>query len=241
MKTLILANGNGSRMYPLTAFINKNMIPIDGKPILEHIIQHLKKYEFTDIIMAVGVFKEQIMNYFQHGGRWGVNIEYSESTEPQGTAGELAKASEHFKGEQDFLIYYGDTLTNTHLSHFYDFHKTHQGTITIHGIREYTIDTGIIKYNGNCRPTTFEEKPHLPIITNIPIFWCSKKIFTASTNIAKDKDFNCDVIPELLNNKEIFVYIQDHNFHYDVGNIDRLQRISEAFENKMVGIIKVIK
>lgn len=241
MEAIILTNGKGSRMHPLTEFMNKTMIPIDGKPVLEHIITHLKHHDIRDIVLAVGIFKEQIMNYFRNGMQWGVNIEYSESDEPQGTAGELANAREYFEQEENFLVYYGDTLTGTHLINFYDFHREHRGAITINGIQGYTIDTGIIEHNGSYRPTTFKEKPPLPIVTNIPVFWCSKKIFEVSKNIEKGKDFSYHVIPELLDKWEIFVYIQDDNYHYDVGTLERLRRISEVFKNRQVSIIKVIK
>jgi len=241
MDALILTNGNGERIYPLTAFMNKTMIPIDGKPILEHVITHLKSYKIKDIVIAVGVFKEQIINHFRNGSRWGVNIIYSESDEPQGTAGELAKAREYLERKEDFLVYYGDTLTATHLIDFYDFHKKKQGTITINGIKGYPVDTGIIERDGNYQTLIFKEKTPLPILTNIPVFWCSKNIFEISENIEKGKDFSYHVIPGLLNKKEIFVYIQDDNYHYDVGTPDRQRRITEVYLNKQVGIVKVIK
>ena len=240
MKTLILANGNGTRMYPLTKYINKNMIPIDGKPIIEYIIGHLLPYSLSQIVIAVGVFKEQIINYFQDGSKWGVDIQYSESDEPQGTAGELAKAKEFFVNEEDFLIYYGDTLTNTDLGKFYEYHKEHNGTITLNGIIGMPIETGIISHNQAGQVIDFQEKPVCPVLSNVPVFYCTNEIFQ-KTNIQKGKDFSRNVFPTLVKQGKIFTYIEDDSYHYDVGNLNRLDRIIELYKTGQVGNEKTIK
>ena len=240
MKTLVLASGEGIRMRPLTEYINKNMIPIDGKPILEHIVEHLRNYGFVDIVMAVGVLKKQVMNYFGDGKRWGVKIEYSESNEPQGTAGELANAKSYFENEEDILVYYGDTLTATNLTNFYQYHKQHRGIITLNGIMGLPIETGIIECNENSKVTAYKEKVSLEVITSIPVFFCANEIFK-SKNIQKGKDFSYDVIPEFIAKGAVFLYIEDENYHYDVGTLDRLRKISETFKLGRVGIEKMIK
>ncbi|MBM3242218.1 nucleotidyltransferase family protein [Candidatus Poribacteria bacterium] len=256
MKTLVLASGEGTRMRPLTEYINKNMIPIDGKPVLEHIVEHLRNYGFVDIVMAVGVFKQQVMNYFGDGKRWNVNIEYSESAESQGTVGELARAKAYFENEEDFLVYYGDTLTATNLRKFYQYHKQHRGIITLNGIMGLPIETGIIEceerpvsppsfppYTGGFplrKVTAYKEKISLEVITSIPVFFCANEILK-SKNIQKGKDFSYDVIPEFVAKGAVFLYIEDANYHYDVGTLDRLRKVSETFKLGRVGIEKTIK
>ncbi|HIE25864.1 TPA: nucleotidyltransferase family protein [Candidatus Poribacteria bacterium] len=240
MKTLVLASGEGTRMRPLTECINKNMIPIDGKPVLEHIVEHLKCYGFVDIVMAVGVLKKQVMNYFGDGRRWNVKIEYSESDELQGTAGELAKAKSYFENEKDFLVYYGDTLTATNLINFYQYHKQHRGVMTLNGIMGLPIETGIIECGANSKVTAYREKVSLDVITSIPVFFCANEILK-SENIQKGKDFSYDVIPEFIAKDEVFLYMEDKNYHYDVGTLDRLRKVSETFKLGRVGIEKTIK
>ncbi len=212
MKTLILASGEGTRVRPLTEYINKNMIPIDGKPILEHIVEHLRNYGFVEIVIAVGVLKKQVMNYFGDGKRWGVKIEYSESDGPQGTAGELAKAKSYFENEEDFLVYYGDTLTATNLINFNQYHKQRRGIMTLNGIMGLPIETGIIECDADSKVTTYKEKVSLEVITSIPVFFCASEIFK-SENIQKGKDFSYDVIPEFITKGSVFLYIEDENYH----------------------------
>ena len=240
MKTLVLASGEGTRMRPLTEYINKSMIPIDGKPVLEHIVEHLRHHGFVDIVMAVGVLKKQVMNYFRDGKRWGVKIEYSESNESQGTAGELAKAKSYFENEEDFLVYYGDTLTATNLINFYQYHKQHRGIITLNGIVGLPIETGVIECDADSKVTAYKEKVSLDLITSIPVFFCANEIFQ-SGNIQKGKDFSYDVIPEFITKGSVFLYIEDENYHYDVGTLDRLRKVSETFKLNRVGIEKTIK
>ena len=257
MKTLVLASGEGTRMRPLTEYMNKNMIPIDGKPVLEHIVEHLRNHGFVDIVMAVGVFKKQVMNYFGDGKRWKVKIEYSESDESQGTAGELARAKPYFENEEDFLVYYGDTLTATNLRNFYRYHKQHRGMMTLNGIIGLPIETGIIECEESqiSPPTSFQlhtggwplrkvtaykEKISLEVITSIPVFFCANEIFK-SENIQKGKDFSYNVIPEFVAKGAVFLYIEDDNYHYDVGTLDRLKKVSETFKLGRVGIEKTIK
>jgi len=243
MKTLVLASGEGTRMRPLTEYINKSMIPIDGKPVLEHIVEHLRHYGLMDIVMAVGVLKKQVMNYFGDGKRWGVKIEYSESDESQGTAGELANAMSYFEDEEDFLVYYGDTLTATNLTNFYRHHKQFRkrnGIMTLNGIIGLPIETGIIECDANSKVTAYREKVSLEVITSIPVFFCANGIFE-SGNIQKGKDFSYDVIPEFIAKDAVFLYIEDENYHYDVGTLDRLRKVSETFRLGRVGIEKMIK
>src|SRR3989338_7624709 len=66
-KALILAGGKGTRLEPITHEIPKPLIPIKGKPILQHIIELLKKHNIREIILSVGYKKEKIKEYFGDG------------------------------------------------------------------------------------------------------------------------------------------------------------------------------
>lgn len=239
LKTLILTNGYGKRLEPITEFINKTMIPIGGKPVLEHVICHLKQHGFKDIIIAVGVHSDQITNYFGNGKRWGVNITYSASDEPQGTAGELFVARHLLNKEHSFLIYYGDILINTDLIQFCDFHKGNKSTITLNGTTGFKIESAVIEHGNDNKVTAFREKPSLPIVTNNPLFCCTHKIWE-SENIKTGKDFSFDVFPGFVRKGEVSVY-PDDSYCYDVGTIGRLRAITELFKKGKVGTVKTIK
>lgn len=109
MKSVILAAGKGTRMGGLTAELPKPMLPVWGKPILEHILDGLIAAGITEFCLITGWRAEVIESHFGNGSKWGVAIEYARQEVQDGTgkAPELAKT---FAGAADFLLTYGDIL-----------------------------------------------------------------------------------------------------------------------------------
>jgi dTDP-glucose pyrophosphorylase len=109
MKAVILAAGKGTRMKDLTNELPKPMLPVQGKPILEHIVEGLRTVGIREFCVVTGWRKEVIEGHFADGARWGVRIQYAEQKVQDGTgkAPELAKV---FVGEEPFLLTYGDIL-----------------------------------------------------------------------------------------------------------------------------------
>lgn len=111
MKTVIIAAGKGTRMGPLTENRPKTMLPIANKPLLEYIISELRIIGIKDIYIVVGYHKEKIIDYFEDGSKFGVNIEYIEQKKQNGTASAVA-TTRNFIDER-FLVINGDTLIDS--------------------------------------------------------------------------------------------------------------------------------
>jgi dTDP-glucose pyrophosphorylase len=111
MKAIILAAGKGTRMRELTQELPKPMLPVQGRPILEHIITGLIAADIRDIFIITGWHAEVIEEYFGTGEKWDAHIEYGRQVIQDGTgkAPELAKA---FIGDSPFLLTYGDILVH---------------------------------------------------------------------------------------------------------------------------------
>ncbi|HIJ99122.1 TPA: NTP transferase domain-containing protein [archaeon] len=107
-QALILAGGEGTRLRPFTYEIPKPLIPIKGKPMLEHIINHLLAYGVKNFILSVGYMSEKIISHFGDGKKLGVHIDYVIEKERLGTAGPLRLAKDLL--EEDFLMLNGDIL-----------------------------------------------------------------------------------------------------------------------------------
>jgi len=108
MQMAILAGGLGTRLRPLTSEVPKALIPIGGKPFLQHQIELLKRQGIRDIVLCVGHLAEQVQDYFGDGRWLGVRIKYSEEKGSLlGTAGAIKKA-EPLLGD-DFFLMYGDS------------------------------------------------------------------------------------------------------------------------------------
>ena len=105
---VILAAGEGSRMRPLTATRPKVMLPVAGKPMLEHLVIECREAGVSDFILVVGYREEQVRDRFGDGTTWGIRIRYVSQRRPAGTADALRQASPLLAGP--FLLLNGDIL-----------------------------------------------------------------------------------------------------------------------------------
>ena len=130
MKTVIMAGGFGTRLRPLTCNLPKPMVSIANKPMMEHIINLLKKHNLKDIVALLFFQGEEIKNYFGDGSKFGVKIEYVTSTEDYGTAGSVKNAEGKLYGgsvsgeKERVLVISGDVLTDIDLTKAIDYHTS---------------------------------------------------------------------------------------------------------------------
>ena len=110
MQVLILAGGLGTRLRPITETIPKCLVPVAGKPFLEHLISKMAGSGIQDFVIAVGYLAEQIQDYFKDGSQWNVRIRYSVENPPRGTGGALDQAKGFLADE--FLFLNGDNLVH---------------------------------------------------------------------------------------------------------------------------------
>jgi|GEM_PF-3235 bifunctional UDP-N-acetylglucosamine pyrophosphorylase/glucosamine-1-phosphate N-acetyltransferase len=111
MKAVILAAGLGTRMRPLTFTKPKFLLPVAGKPALDHVISLLRNAGVDRIAMVVGFGKDQIMERYGDGSAFGVRLEYLHQKELLGTANAVSLA-EDFVGGERFVVMNGDTLVD---------------------------------------------------------------------------------------------------------------------------------
>jgi len=106
LKAVILAAGEGWRLRPITSTRPKHLVPVGGKPLLDHSLNALKKAGLRDTLIVIHYGAEQIKRYFKDGSEYGVSIEYAYQPEVTGTA-DAAKLAEKYV-DDDFLLIYGD-------------------------------------------------------------------------------------------------------------------------------------
>src|SRR2546430_1738123 len=87
MKAVVMAGGEGSRLRPLTSNMPKPLVPVAGRPIMEHILPHLRRHQLRDVVATVQYLGASIRNYFGDGSEQGVALSYSVEDSPLGTAG----------------------------------------------------------------------------------------------------------------------------------------------------------
>jgi mannose-1-phosphate guanylyltransferase len=156
-RAFILAGGKGTRLRPITYEIPKPLVPLQGKPILEHVIDLLRLYDVRDIVLSIGYLGEKIKEYFHDEKRLGVKMTFVEEQEELGTGGPLRLAKQLLR--DTFVMVNGDNLINIDLYKMYQAHCENRATATI---ALTTVDDpssyGVAVLEGN-KIIKFIEKP----------------------------------------------------------------------------------
>jgi mannose-1-phosphate guanylyltransferase len=156
-KAIILAGGLGTRLRPLTDKTPKPLLPVKGKPIIEHAIDNFRKHGIKDIILSIGYKADIIRGYFKDGSDFGVNISYCIEEEPLGTGGSLKESS---KGATEtFVAINGDNLADFDWTSMLQQHKETAAKITLALFPvEDVTQFGIARLDGK-KIVEFIEKP----------------------------------------------------------------------------------
>ena len=120
MKAMIFAAGLGTRLRPLTDNMPKALVPVAGKPMLQHVIERMKAAGFNEITINIHHFGEQIIDFVQANQQFGITIHISdERGELLDTGGGIKKARPFLDGDEPFLVHNADILTDVDLHKFY--------------------------------------------------------------------------------------------------------------------------
>ncbi len=123
MKAMIFAAGYGTRLKPITDTLPKALVPIQGKPLLEHLIEKLKKSGVDEIIVNIHHLPDQIIDFIQEKNSFGIRIEISDERENiLDTGGGIKKAVRFFDDGKPFLVHNVDILSNVNLNEIYEQH-----------------------------------------------------------------------------------------------------------------------
>ncbi|WP_287497380.1 nucleotidyltransferase family protein [Pandoraea sp. CB10b_02] len=154
---VIMAGGFGKRLRPYTEDCPKPMLPVAGKPMLEHIIERAKQEGFRNFVLTLFYLGHVIESHFGDGSKWDINIRYVHEETPLGTAGALSLLSP--APEQPFIVTNGDVLTDINYGEMLDFHLHHAAIATM-AVRqhEWQHPFGVVKTEG-IDIVGFEEKP----------------------------------------------------------------------------------
>ena len=217
---VIMAGGQGTRLRPHTENCPKPLLPVGGKPMLEHIIERAKAEGFHNFILSIHYLGHMIEDYFTDGSKWQVNIDYVREEQPLGTAGALSLLNP--RPNEPFLVSNGDVLTDVHYGELLDFHSSHSAFATM-AVRqhEWQHPFGVVRTKG-VDIVGFDEKPITHSHINAGIYVLEPEVLDG----LKEDEY-CDM-PTLFNrqqdmNKRTIVYPM-HEPWLDVGRIDDLHR-----------------
>lgn len=165
---VIMAGGKGTRLRPHTENCPKPMLHVGDHPMLEILLEQCIASGFRSFYFSVNYLKEQIIDHFADGARWGVSINYLVEDEPLGTAGSLQMLPDSLN--EPFLVLNGDVLTRLNPNQLLHFHTDHQAQATL-CVREHqlTVPFGVVQTKG-VELADFEEKPTFSYQVNAGVY-----------------------------------------------------------------------
>ncbi|MEW6195154.1 MAG: sugar phosphate nucleotidyltransferase [Bacteroidota bacterium] len=228
-QAVILAGGKGRRLHPFTTTIPKPLFPLNEKAIIQIIIEQLKHYGFSRILISVGYLSELVKAYLGSGNRFGVEIEYVQELEPLGTAGPLTLVTDYV--EDNFIYMNGDILSDINFKKAYLFHIKRKADLTICTFEKKIQSTlGVLQYNKNGKIKDYIEKP-------IHTFSVSSGIYVIKKETLKMLKTNCKIdLPLLVKKciklkKELVSYPIKGNW-FDIGTAADLEKAENFISNK---------
>ncbi len=238
MKAVIMAGGEGSRLRPLTCNRPKPMVPIANKPVMEHIIELLKKYGIRDIAVTLQYMPEKIKDYFGDGREYGVSLKYFTEDVPLGTAGSVKNAEDFL--DETFIVISGDALTDINLQEALEFHKKNRSVATLVLKKvECPIEYGVVVTAPDGKIRRFLEKPSWGEVFSDTV---NTGIYVLSPEVLKyfEKgvvfDFSKDLFPILLKKEEPMYGFVTQDYWCDIGDLDAYVGVHTDILDKKVNI-----
>jgi mannose-1-phosphate guanylyltransferase/phosphomannomutase len=221
MKAVVVAGGEGTRLRPLTSNQPKPMVPIVGKPCMEHILELLKKHGLEDVVVTLAFMPQAIRSYFGNGEPLGISLEYSVEETPLGTAGSVKLAAGN--AGESLLVISGDALCDIDLTSLIEFHRRRQAAVTI-ALKsvDNPLEFGIVVTDEDGRIERFLEKPSWGQVfsdtINTGIYVLEPEVLR---HVPDDRpyDFSKELFPLLLEmGRPLYGYVAE-GYWQDVGDL----------------------
>lgn len=239
-QAVILAGGRGSRLRPFTDTNPKPMVPINGRPFLEHLIEMLKENGIKEVVILTGYLSEKIQEYFGNGSKFGINIEYSftpfeDKNGQENESGIRIKNAEHLLDDVFFLMYC-DNYWPVNLKKMTDFYNQmgRLAMTTVYnnkdGFGEYgkennvlvSDDGSVLKYDRT------RKDPNLNGV-DMGFFILNKKIIDLIPE--HNSHFEKEILPELITENQLAAYQTDHRYYF-ITNENTLQIAEKLLKPK---------
>ncbi len=217
---ILLCGGKGVRLRPLTETLPKPLVPIKGKPILGHILDHLSSSPIEHYYIAAGYEINKIHEYFSSYSLKEKKVTIVDTGEAE-IIKRIYSCAKLIKSD-GFLVLYGDTLADINIKQLLQFHASHNGlaTITLWPMRS---PFGVMEVGSQGRVESYLEKPILNKWINIGFFYFSSELISKMESFEKFEDF----IEYLVNKQELYAF-KHTGKHITVNT---LQELNDAEQN----------
>jgi mannose-1-phosphate guanylyltransferase / phosphomannomutase len=216
-----MAGGQGSRLRPLTSNQPKPMLPVLGRPMMEHTLKLARKHGLTEVVATVQFLASVVRNYFGDGGDLGVSLSYATEEVPLGTAGSVKNAAPLL--DERTVVISGDIVTDVDLTDLVRFHESSGAGVTVTLVRvPDPLEFGIVITDDAGRVERFQEKPGWGDVfsdtINTGIYVVEEEVLDL-VPAGEEFDFARDLFPLLLDKGvPVFGYVTDR-YWTDVGKL----------------------
>ena len=237
MKAIVLAGGEGTRLKAVTGPLPKPMVPLLGRPLLEHILRLLKKHGFTRVCAALKYRPEDIRSVLGDGSSLGLRLEYRVEEGELGTAGAVKNCAD-FIGDEDVLVISGDAACDLDLSALWRRHRERGPAASLALRRDVApLRYGLAVTDAEGAIRAFVEKPRWPqVVTdlvNTGIYVLSPRALDAIP-AGRRFDFGKDLFPLLIRRKELLLGVPLEGYWCDVGTpLSYYQCCADALTGKL--------
>jgi dTDP-glucose pyrophosphorylase len=225
---VIMAGGIGSRLEPFTKILPKPLIPINNKPVIEHIIDSFLKFGIKNFFLSIN-YKSKILKYYFKEYKPKFKLFFLEEKKPLGTAGSLIYLKNTI--DQVFFLTNSDIILHIDYKDLYIFHKKNKYDITlVTAAKEFQVSYGVCILNKNGSFKNIKEKPKFNFFTNTGVYVLNKSIINL---ITENKKIDMDELIRLakLKKKKIGIFpISDHQW-VDIGQWNEYQKAVNQLKN----------
>ncbi len=224
---VILAGGRGERLRPLTDALPKPMLPVAGKPVLQHQIELLESHGVRNIIVCGHYLFGKIRDYFGNGAKFGVNISYVNEKEPLGTGGAIKNVERLVKNR--FVVLYGDEMLDVSIHKLMKFHSANKSVATI-VLHETTHpeDSDLVVIDKKSVIRKLIPKPHGRVRTNLSksaLYVFEPVVFRF---LPQKGGFEVSM-QSMIKTKRVFGYVTNE-YIKDMGTLERYEDVRKRFE-----------
>src|SRR6266446_6351044 len=236
MRALVLCAGFGTRLGELTREIPKPMLLLQGHPLLAYILGHLKTHGFNEVAVNLHFKPEAIEEYFGDGATEDFRILYSREPELLGTAGGVKNMERFFQSEEDFLVQYGDVITDQDFRAMHRFHCEKQALATLL-VHQRAKSNSIVELDSEGRIVGFLERPSDE--TRVGQFspWVNSGICICHHDVLRKIPANavCDlpleIFPKLVSTERMFAFPLS-GYRCAIDSADRLAEAHAALSQR---------
>ncbi len=229
LRAVIMAGGFGTRLLPLTEGLPKPMLPVGGRPLMEHIIDQLQQAGIRHVNISTHFMAEKIIEHFGDGQAFGVDLHYVNEDQPLGTGGALGLMS---PPKETQLVINGDILTQVDFGAMLAFHQDNQAALTV-AVRRHEIQVpyGVIECDG-ARVSDLKEKPQVGFLVNAGVYLLEPSVYEF---IPSGQHFNMtDLIRWLLDAGRTVITFPIREYWLDVGQPGDYAKAQDDMQNGKV-------